>query len=90
MASHHRPMSEAMRHRSHEALEALGPPAGACALCGSDHEPFEPHNREDLGYQIRFYQRFGRAPTWQDAMAHCPLRVRIAWIDALLEAGVVL
>ena len=45
---------------------------GTCPECAVKHDPEQPHNRDSLAYQYKFYDQHGRWPTWSDAMAHCP------------------
>lgn len=67
----------------------LPPPRGVCQLCGRDHDPAQPHDQQNIGYQYRFYQaNGGRWPTWADAMAHCAPEVQQDWMTKLRELGV--
>lgn len=67
----------------------LAPPKpGTCPECAVDHDPAYPHNRDSLYYQMRFYQKNGRFPTWGDAMAHCSDMMKSYWKTALAEKGV--
>ena len=50
----------------------LPPAEGSCRICAVVHEPTMAHNFESLFYQMRFRARYGRDPTWADAIAHCP------------------
>ena len=59
--------------------------AGTCPVCATQHEPSEPHNAQSMYYQYRFYGVRGRWPTWADAVAHCPPRVRRRWEQALRD-----
>ncbi len=63
-------------------------PPGTCPECAVKHDPEQPHNRDSLAYQYKFYDKYGRWPTWADAMAHCPPDVKAVWIAALKEHGV--
>lgn len=63
-------------------------PEGTCPECAVKHDPEEPHNRDSLTYQYKFYDQHGRWPTWADAMAHCPEDVKTAWTQALREHGI--
>lgn len=63
-------------------------PDGACPECAVKHEPDQPYNRDSLAYQYHFYDKYGRWPTWADAMAHCPDEVKDFWTKALRERGV--
>ena len=63
-------------------------PKGACPICAVKHEPDQPHNRDSLFYQYKFYLENGRWPTWEDAMSHCPDQVKRLWIRGLQAHGV--
>lgn len=63
-------------------------PAGTCPMCATKHGPKEPHNQTSLTYQYKFYDEFGRWPTWADAMAHCDEDMKAAWIATLEERGI--
>lgn len=64
------------------------PREGQCPECGIFHDPDQPHNRDSMLYQYRFYDEHGRWPTWVDAMAHCKDDVKALWVDALKAQGV--
>ncbi len=61
---------------------------GTCPECAVVHPPEQPHNQESLTYQYTFYDRYGRWPTWADAMAHCPPEIQAYWREALAERGI--
>lgn len=63
-------------------------PEGTCQECAVKHDPEQPHNRDSLAYQYKFYDQHGRWPTWADAMAHCPEEIKKHWTQALRERGV--
>lgn len=63
-------------------------PEGTCPECAVKHDPDQPHNRDSLVYQYKFYDQHGRWPTWADAMAHCPDEIKGYWQQALKEHGV--
>ena len=61
----------------------LPPAPGLCHLCAADHPPEAPHNKASVYYVTRFCMKYGRAPTWADAIAHCDETVRrwaIGWL----------
>jgi len=62
-------------------------PEGTCPVCGVKHIPEMPHNRHSLTYQFKFYDKHGRFPTWEDAMAHCSDEVKTYWVQELKEKG---
>lgn len=57
----------------------------ACPICGTEHDPTLPHNRDSLYYQYSFFKKNGRYPTWDDATAHCPPEIKSAWMAGLKE-----
>lgn len=61
---------------------------GVCPECAVDHAPDAAHNQQSLAYQYHFYNRFGRWPTWADAIAHCAPEIQAAWEKGLKERGV--
>lgn len=63
-------------------------PPGTCKECAVDHDPRQPHNRDSLCYQYKFYFANGRWPTWADAMSHCDRAVQEAWREELEARGV--
>ncbi len=66
----------------------IPPGPGKCAVCAQVHEADEPHNAQTMYYQIIFQNMIGRAPTWADAMAHCPDGVKAKWKAELVRRGV--
>lgn len=66
----------------------LPPRPDCCQTCAVAHHPSHPHNPQSLYYQMAFQMENGRAPTWQDAMAHCSPEMKTLWINALAENGV--
>ncbi len=45
--------------------------ADMCTECLSEHTPDAPHDKDSLFYQCTFHTKYGRWPTWVDAVAHC-------------------
>ena len=66
-----------------DKVKILPPEPGSCPLCARKHPANAPHDRDSLYYQMTFYQKNGRFPTWADAMRHCKEPVREAWLLAL-------
>lgn len=62
-------------------------PDGTCPVCAVKHDPKMPHNRDSLAYQYKFYDEYGRWPTWEDAMEHCSEEMKEMWRKALKEKG---
>lgn len=58
-----------------------------CQECAIKHDPAEPHNKQSLYYQYKFYGEHKRWPTWSDAIAHCSPELREAWKNELLKLG---
>ncbi len=61
---------------------------GTCPECAVKHDSEQPHNRDSLVYQYKFYDKHGRWPTWEDAMAHCPDTIKEMWKRELTARGV--
>ena len=70
-----------------EEIKVLPPRPGACRICAARHAKGQPHERDSLSYQMKFYQRFRRLPTWEDAMSHCSEEVKAAFRKELAERG---
>lgn len=66
----------------------LPPAKGLCQCCAVDHAEDQPHNQQSLFWQTWFNLKHGRAPTWADAMAHCPDKVKQRWVEELAKHGV--
>lgn len=71
-----------------ESMVLLPPKPGACPECAAMHTPEFPHNRDSLYYQMKFRQKHGRFPTWNDAMAHCSAEMKAVWKNELANHGV--
>lgn len=77
-----------MKAIKHEAGMALLPPRpDVCQVCARDHRPDLPHDLGTLFYQVQFQGRFGRAPTWADAVAHCTPEMQAQWRAAIEARG---
>lgn len=63
-------------------------PEGTCPECAVKHDPEQPHNKDSLAYQYKFYDKHGRWPTWKDAMEHCSDEVKEFWIQNLKAHGI--
>lgn len=63
-------------------------PKGTCPECAVSHSAEQPHNQQSMFYQYKFYNEYGRFPTWKDAMDHCPEEIKNHWIESLNEVGV--
>ena len=82
-----KPAEGFLKHR--HGMTLLGrTPEGTCPECAVKHDPEQPHNRDSLVYQYKFYDQHGRWPTWKDAMAHCSPEMQEVWTKALEAKGV--
>ena len=71
-----------------EMLSGILPPKpNVCPECAVKHGPNEPHDLHSLYYQMYFRLKYGRQPTWKDAMNHCDEQVRKMWEEELLKIG---
>lgn len=61
---------------------------GTCSECAVEHPATQPHDKQSIFYQYKFYNEHGRWPTWKDAMSHCTEDVKELWIDTLESVGV--
>jgi len=64
-------------------MAILPPESGCCQVCGTKHDPADPHNKTSLYYQMKFHQEYGRWPTWEDAMRHCTEETKTQWREQL-------
>ena len=61
----------------------LPPAKDKCQMCATKHEEHYPHNQQSLYYQMVFFNRHGKYPTWNDAMQHCSNEMQKAWKEEL-------
>lgn len=66
-----------------ENILILPPRPGACRVCAARHAEGRPHELGSLYYQVMFYRRNRRFPTWEDAMRHCSEEVKAAFREEL-------
>lgn len=59
-----------------------------CPLCADRHTEKEPHNRNSLYYQMRFFQDHHRLPTWGDTIADCSPFRKAYWKMEMKNKGV--
>jgi len=50
-----------------------------CKECGDNHPKELPHNVTTSQYQVNFFNKHGKFPTWDDALAHCTEEMKISW-----------
>jgi len=71
-----------------KSLKIMGrAPDGTCPECAVKYLATNPHDKNSLFYQYRFYDQHGRWPTWGDAMAHCTPEVQKVWTEELEKLG---
>ena len=73
---------------SMEEIKIRAPGPRTCPICAVVHAPDQPHDRDSVYYQNRFWKRYKRLPTWADAMSHCSEAAKAAFIEALAERGI--
>lgn len=62
----------------------LVPPSpDKCQKCAVKHSANTPHKGDSLYYQYWFKKKYGRWPTWKDAMEHCTTEVKKLCIEVL-------
>ena len=61
----------------------LFPEYHLCSECNSKHSPFRPHNALSPFYRDLFLSRYGREPSWLDAMRHCSPFIQQIYIRML-------
>lgn len=59
----------------------LPPAKGCCMVCATRHDPKAAHNVQSMFYGMRFQDKYGRAPTWYDAVAHLEPEAQLDWIE---------
>lgn len=59
-----------------------------CQMCAVDHPPENPHNRDSLYYQYKFFAENERWPTWTDAVSHCEEKLAEFWLSEIRRRGV--
>lgn len=69
-------------------LILLPPEEDVCQVCATKHKPEEPHNAKSLYYQIVFFEKNQRYPTWSDALSHCDEETKKAWEKELRRRNV--
>lgn len=72
-----------------DTIKIIAPEPGACKICAALHNPDQPHERDSLYYQMRFFQVYNRFPSWDDAMAHCSKAVQLQVKQDLIERGII-
>lgn len=72
-----------------EEIRITAPTPGTCLVCATKHDPRDPHDRDSLYYQNRFYKRHKRFPTWEDAMSHCDAATQAAFREKLKKRGII-
>lgn len=68
-------------------LMLLPPVKDVCQECAVKHGTEEPHNALSIYYQYSFHAKYGKWPTWSDAIAHCSDDLKEAWVKELKKIG---
>ena len=68
-------------------IKIRAPLPGRCKVCATKHRPEDPHDRDSLYYQNRFFKKHKRFPTWQDAMSHCTEERKAVFLEELSRRG---
>ena len=71
-----------------EEVKLIPPRPGCCRICAAMHKPEEPHEKDSLYYQNRFFKKHRRFPTWEDAMSHCSEDVKAAFREELSRRNI--
>lgn len=66
-------------------FKIVAPGPGRCRVCATVHRKEDPHDRDSLYYQNRFFRKHKRFPTWEDAMSHCTEERKAAFRDELKQ-----
>lgn len=66
-------------------IKIVAPGPGRCHVCATAHRKEDPHDRDSLYYQNRFFRKHKRFPTWEDAMSHCTEERKAAFRDELKQ-----
>lgn len=69
-------------------IKIVAPGPGRCRVCATAHRKEDPHDRDSLYYQNRFFRKHKRFPTWEDAMSHCTEERKAAFRDELSHRGI--
>jgi hypothetical protein len=77
------------KHNRLGGFDLLPAAPDTCPECAVKHEPEEPHNQQSLFYKYKFFNEYGRWPTWEDAMSHCSVEMKALWIAELAKEGVI-
>ena len=71
-----------------DEVRVLPPGMEKCPYCADRHTEKEPHNRNSVYYQMRFFRKHGHMPTWIDALEHCSEMTRAYWTGEMIRKGV--
>ena len=59
-----------------------------CNQCGVFHSPLSPHYKDSPKYQKYFHDKYGRYPSWLDAMDHCTQEIKSLWVEELRKRDI--
>lgn len=65
----------------------LPPRPGSCSICGVKHDSDLPHNAYSLYYKYRFYKKYSRFPTQEDACAHVTKEITNCFKTTLIKSN---
>lgn len=65
----------------------IRPPIWHCFICGAKHCSDQPHDPGSAYYERRFLEKYGRRPTWADAVAHLPPAEQLTWKTGVYSFG---
>lgn len=71
-----------------DEVRILPPTKSTCPICADRHAKHEPHNRNSLYYQMRFFRKHGRLPRWADALDDTSEMTRAYWMGEMIKKGV--
>lgn len=69
-------------------LSLVSPHPSKCQYCAVEHKPDQPHNAQSMHYAFWFQKKYGRSPTWADAMDHCSQETKAKFAKYLLKLRV--
>ena len=59
-----------------------------CPICADRHTEKEPHNRNSLYFQMRFFQDHRCSPTWGDCLSGLSPLMKAYWRMEMKKKGV--
>lgn len=71
-----------------QKLTLLSPAPHLCPQCAVKHLPEQAHDAISFYYAFWFNEQYGKAHTWADAIAHCPVDIKAVWFIWLNKVGI--